>query len=113
MTSETLVLLGDIEAAALTIGGILFLIMYSVLAKWWKFREGWFISLASLWLTVLFGYIAASRFNLLPPLDDSATRIWLRLIIFTGFGVALVWVSVLLLLAQYEQRKRRLESEES
>lgn len=113
MKAETWILIGDLEAVALALGGVIFLITYTFLARWWEVREGWFISLASLWLTVLFGYIAASRFNLLPPLDDSATRIWLRLIIFTGFGVVLVWVSILLLLAQYEQRKKHLESEES
>ncbi len=71
--------------------------------------EGWFVALSSLGLSSLFGYIAASRFNWLPTLDDSQTRAWLRLIIFTGFGVALLWVSVLLLLAQIDSDERRSE----
>lgn len=106
MSNDSLVLLGDIEAAALAVGGIIFLVVYSCVARWWKWREGWFVALSSLGLSSLFGYIAASRFNWLPPLDDSQTRVWLRLIIFTGFGVALLWVCTLLLLAQIEQRRK-------
>ena len=104
MSIEALILVGDIEAAALAVGGIIFLVVYSCVAKWWKWREGWFMALSSLGLSSLFGYIAAARFGWLPPFDDSQTRVWLRLIIFTGFGVALLWVSTLLLLAQIEQR---------
>ncbi len=106
MDASTLVLWGDIAAFGLAIGGVLFLLAYSLVAKWWRWREGWFIALSSLGLSSLFWYIAAARFGWLPPLDDSSTRAWLRLTIFGAFGVALLWVSVLLLLAQIEQRRK-------
>lgn len=111
MTAETWILIGDLEAAALAIGGVIFLITYTFLARWWEVREGWFISLASMWMTAIFGYIAASRFEWLPPLDDSSTRVWLRLVIFTGFAVALIWVSGLLILAQIEIRKKEASTD--
>lgn len=98
---------GDAELAALTIGGALFLILYTLLARWWRWREGWFIFVAGTGLTALFAYIYAIRAGWLPPLVDGGPSVWIRLLIFTGFGVALVWIGVLLLMAQYEQWKAK------
>lgn len=107
MESGFWVTVGDIEVGLLAVGGVTFLVAYTLLAKWWQSREGWFIFTASLWLTVLFAYIYASRVGWLAPLDDGGARVWLRLAIFTPFGVGLVWVSALLLLAQREKWKAK------
>ena len=113
MGDSVLITIGDIELAALTLGGVLFLVAYSVLAQWWRTREGRFIFTAGLWLTVLFAYLYAARVGWLPPLDDSSARAFLRLIVLTPFAVGLVWISTLLLMAQIEQRRKRHESEEN
>lgn len=107
MTDEFWIKVGDIELAALAVGGVLFLVLYTLLAKWWRWREGWFIFVAGTGLTSLMAYIYAGRVGWLPPLDDGGARVWLRLLIFTGFGVALVWIGALLLMAQYEQWKTK------
>lgn len=107
MESQFWVAVGDIEVGLLALGGIGFLLAYTLLAKWWRTREGKFIFTASLWLTVLFSYIYASRVGWLAPLDDGGARVWLRLAIFTPFAVGLIWISVLLLMAQREQWKRK------
>lgn len=100
---------GDIEVGLLALGGILFLTVYTLLAKWWRYREGRFIFTASLWLTVLFAYLFAGRIGWLAPLEDGGARVWLRLAIFTPFAIGLVWISVLLLMAQWEKHKKNEE----
>jgi len=107
MESQFWVTVGDVEVGLLALGGMAFLIIYTLLAKWWKTREGKFIFVASLWLTVLFAYIYASRVGWLIPLEDGGARVWLRLIIFTPFAIGLIWISALLLLAQWEQWKAK------
>lgn len=109
MADSVWISLGDFELAALTIGGCLFLVAYTALAKWWRNREGRFIFTAGLWLTVLFAYLLAARSGWLPPLDDSDARAFLRLAVLTPFAVGLIWVSTLLLMAQIEQRKKTKE----
>ena len=109
MESNFWVTVGDIEVGLLALSGLVFLTTYTLLARWWKTREGKFIFTASLWLTVLFSYIYAARVGWLSSLEDGGARVWLRLAIFTPFAVGLIWISVLLLLAQREQWHRRKE----
>ncbi len=99
------VTVGDVELGLLALGGVLFLLLYTVTATWWRIREGWFIFLCSVGLTALFAYIFAGRVGWLAPLDDGGVRVVLRVVIFTGFGIALMWIGTLLLLAQREQRR--------
>ena len=106
--ADSILFIGDIELILLTLGGTAFLTAYSLLAKWWRWREGRFVFAAGLWLTVLFAYIWGARAGWL-GLGDELARAIVRMIIFTGFGVALVWICALLIMAQLE--KNRVEAE--
>lgn len=107
MNDDLVLLIGDVALTFLTLGGVGFLIAYSLLAKWWQVREGWWIASTAVALTVLFAYLGAGRVGWLPPLDDGGYRAWVRLAIFLLFAVGLAWVSVLLLLAQVELRRKK------
>ena len=111
MESSFWVAVGDLEVGLLALGGAAFLTVYTLLARWWKVREGLFIFTASLWLTVPFAYIYAGRIGWLAPLDDGGARVWLRLVIFTPFAIGLIWISVLLLMAQWGQWKAKHRKE--
>lgn len=94
---------GDVALLLAVIQGLMFLIAYSALARWWETREGWYLWFSSLILATILAYNYAVIMGWF-DLSDPAVRDWTRLAIYAGALVIMTWRAVLLLLAQFSDR---------
>lgn len=94
---------GNIALLLAVVLGVLFLVLYSILARWWETREGWYLWVSSLILAMILGYNYAAIVGWF-DLRDPAVRDWTRLAIYGGALVIMTWRSILLLLAQFTDR---------
>lgn len=94
---------GTVALMLAVIQGVLFLVAYSVLARWWESREGWYLWVSSAILAAILAYNYAAIAGWF-DLRDPAVRDWTRLAIYGGALVIMTWRAVLLLMAQFSDR---------
>lgn len=98
---------GDWMLFAAVVQGVMFLAAYTLLARWWESREGWYLWVSSLILALILGYNYAAVMGWF-DLRDPAVRDWTRLTIYAGALVIMTWRAILLLMAQFQNRPMTL-----
>lgn len=94
---------GNVALLLAVVQGAVFLVVYSVLARWWETREGWYLWFSSLILATILAYNYAAIVGWF-DLRDPAVRDWTRLGIYAGALVIMTWRAVLLLMAQFSDQ---------
>lgn len=98
--------LGTMVLGAAAIAGLFFLVVYSLLARWWESREGWYLFVSSAILAEIlsYNYAAIKGWFLL---TDPLVREWVRLLIYTQVLLVMAWRGLLVIQAQAESWRIR------
>lgn len=93
--------IGTVVLGLATGAGILFLLTYTLFARWWETREGWYLFVSSAILAVILGYNFAAIQRWF-PLSDPNVQNWTRMAVYGGALVIMLWRGLLLIQAQAE-----------
>ncbi len=102
MNSDWMQAAGTFALGLSAVLGLVFLVVYSVLAPWWRSQAGRYLWFSSAIFTVLLGYNWLALMGFL----QTDNRPAIRFIIYSLILLVMVWRGGLLLLAQYEVYKR-------
>ncbi len=100
MTLDRIMAVGDACLVLAVVAAVGFLTVYTVLARWWETREGWYLWVSSLvfagLLTYNLGVIMGWAWA------DPWVRAWTRAAMYAACLVVMCWRGVLLILAQLQ-----------
>lgn len=91
---------GTWALAAAVILGIVFLLVYSLLAKWWEKPTGRYLWYSSLAFTVILAFNFVSVMKWISGTENTAARPWIRLAVYGSVLGVMLWRGILLLRAQ-------------
>lgn len=83
-----------------TLGANLFIILYAVLARFWKSKSGWHIFSFMMSITLLMNHGVASIF-----FPEYPGREWVRASLFPVLAVVIWWRVLILVSVQIQKRK--------